>query len=170
MAENSGNARPPAAHRKTMRQRAVAWLAWWATLMALWVMIDDSVRSGELLAGAGAAALAALGAELAAYQASVRLSVRPARPLAAEALRLPARLARDTVAVFAVLARTLASGGREAPRGEYAEIPADVPPGEAGQVLLTGIRSFTPDTFVVGADRDRGVLLVHRLAAPGGRR
>jgi hypothetical protein len=43
--------------------RIGAWLVWWVLLMSLWVMLDDSLATDELLAGAGAAALAALVAE-----------------------------------------------------------------------------------------------------------
>jgi hypothetical protein len=69
--------RPPAARFGT-------WLVWWVLLMALWVMLDDSLATDELLAGAGAAALGALVAELATYQAGVRsgsaTTTRPALP------------------------------------------------------------------------------------------
>jgi hypothetical protein len=39
-------------------------------MMSFWVMLDDSINTGELLAGAGAAALAAFFAELVSYQAA----------------------------------------------------------------------------------------------------
>jgi hypothetical protein len=44
--------------------------------MSLWVAVDDSLQSDELLAGAGAAALAALAAEIASHQAATRLEIR----------------------------------------------------------------------------------------------
>ncbi|MBO0820576.1 MAG: Na+/H+ antiporter subunit E [Nocardiopsaceae bacterium] len=159
-----------------MRRRAFGWLAWWAAMMALWVMIDDSLRFDELLAGAGAAALAALGAELATGQAAVGFRPGPVRPLAAEALKVPGQVARDTAVVFAALARTLASGGARQPAGGFAEVPLPASlrenglPTEAGRVLLTGIRSVAPNTFVLDLDERRGVLVVHHLAAPGGQR
>lgn len=162
----SANERPPATHRRPARRRALAWLAWWVLMMGLWTAVDDSIQFDELLAGAGAAALAALGAELAFYQASIRLGTGRAGPLVQEALQLPARLASDTVAVFAALFR------REVPRGEYAEIDVPAlsgpsgPAGEAGQFLLAGIRSFTPNSFVVSMAPDRQSMLVHRLVAP----
>lgn len=163
------NERPPAAHRRPLRRRALTWLAWWVLMMGLWVMVDDSIQFDELLAGAGAAALAAVAAEVAAYQASVRLRAGHGSTLIREILTLPARLVKDTSTVFAALAR------RRPPSGEYAEIALPAlpgstgPPGEAEQVLLTGIRSFTPNTFVVGLAPDRKSMLVHRLVAPGGR-
>lgn len=144
---------------RAVRRRAVTWLLWWVLLMVLWVMIDDSLQFDELLAGAGAAAVAAVAATLVTTQASVGFRPGPLRPLAAEALRLPGQVARDTVTVFAALAR------RDPPAGEFAEVPAP----EAGRVLLTGLRSVAPNTFVVGVDPGKGTLLVHRLVPPGGK-
>ena len=57
-------------------RRTGTWLAWWVLLMSFWVILDDSVAPDELLAGAGAAALAAFLAELATYQAAARLRMR----------------------------------------------------------------------------------------------
>jgi multisubunit Na+/H+ antiporter MnhE subunit len=183
MAENM---RPPPARQLSVHRRATVWLAWWTLMMSLWVMIDDSLQFDELLAGAGAAAIAAVAAEFAAYQASVRYRVRPGWLLAAEILRLPAEVVRDTLTVFGALARMLVTG--RAPEGGYAELPAGGPadekgasadeeggpvgdaggmPGEAGRVLLTGVRSFAPNTFVLGIDDERGVLVVHRLVPEG---
>ncbi|HEX6450897.1 MAG TPA: Na+/H+ antiporter subunit E [Trebonia sp.] len=165
MAENM---RPPPARRLSARRRAAVWLAWWMLMMSLWVMIDDSLQFDELLAGAGAAAIAAVAAEFAAYQASVRYRVRPGWRLAAEILRLPGEVVHDTLTVFGALARMLVTG--RAPEGGYAELPAGGPvgeKGEAGRVLLTGVRSFAPNTFVLGIDDERHVLVVHRLVTPG---
>lgn len=172
MAENM---RPPADQRLSVRRRGAGWLAWWVLMMSLWVIIDDSLQFDELLAGAGAAALAALGAELATYQASVRF--RPTRrpggrpglagrgETAAQALRVPGRVVSDTLTVFGALARTLVTG--RPPDGGFAEVPVAVPPTEAGRVLLTGLLSVAPNTFVLGLDDERGVAVVHRLAPPG---
>jgi len=57
-------------------RRVGAWLFWWVLMMSFWVMLDDSIATDELLAGAGAAALAALLAELVAYQAASRVRMR----------------------------------------------------------------------------------------------
>src|SRR5580698_6181800 len=75
--------------------RAGAWLAWWVLLMSLWVMLDDSLATDELLAGAGAAALAALVAEVAGYQAATRFRIRIRIGWLAPALRLPGQVAGD---------------------------------------------------------------------------
>src|ERR1700728_2355978 len=62
--------------RESAAARFGAGLVWWILLMALWVMLDDSLDTDELLAGAGAAAIAALAAELATYQAATRFRLR----------------------------------------------------------------------------------------------
>ena len=158
--------------RPGLGRRVVTWLAWWVAMLAFWVMIDDSLESDELLAGAGAAAIAALAAEIITHQAGLRLRVRAGHDLAADALRLPGQVAHDTLVVFWALARGLATG--RLPEGGFAEIPVgsgdDTPAGETRRVLLTGIRSLAPSTFVVGIDADRDVMVVHRLVSPEERR
>jgi len=147
------------------RHRAAAWFSWWVLLMALWVAVDDSLRSDELLAGAGAAALAALAAEIASHQAATRLKIRAG--WLAKAFRLPGEVARDTWTVFAALARTLAT--RQPPRGGFRELPVRygdaTPLGVTRRVLLTGAYSLAPNTFVLGLDAERDVMVVHDLVA-----
>ena len=63
-------------YHQPLAARMGAWLIWWVLLMSLWVMLDDSLATDELLAGAGAAALAALVAEVASYQAATRFRMR----------------------------------------------------------------------------------------------
>jgi multisubunit Na+/H+ antiporter MnhE subunit len=156
-----GDGHGPAPSR---RRRLAAWLAWWIVLMSLWVALDDSFEPDELVAGAVAAALAALVAEVAGYQAGTRYRIRPAWLL--RALTLPGRLAVDTALVFAPLAATVL---RKAPppHGTFREVPVrygdDTPLGVTRRVLLTAGRSFTPNAFVVGMDPERDVMLVHEL-------
>lgn len=148
-------------------RRAARWLVWWAAMMSFWVAIDDSLQPDELLAGAGAAALAALAAEVVTYQAAVRLHVRPRWLLAA--VRLPGDVARDTWIVFAALSRLLLR--RRPPDSEFAELPVrygdDTPRDQTRRVLLTWERSLAPNTFVLGMDAERDVMVVHRLVSPG---
>src|ERR1700757_464047 len=121
--------------------RVGAWLVWWVLLTSLWIMLDDSLATDELLAGAGAAALAALLAELATYQAATRFRMR-IRWLV-PALRLPGQVVRDTVIVYAALWRRLARG--QHPEGAFATEPVrfgdDTPAGVTRRVLLIGGRS-----------------------------
>jgi multisubunit Na+/H+ antiporter MnhE subunit len=147
----------------TAPHRAATWLTWWVLLMSLWVAVDDSLQFDELLAGAGAAALAAVAAEVASHQAATRFKVRPGWLV--QALRLPGQVAQDTVTVFAALAWTLVT--RQPPKGAFRELPASygdhTPLGVTRRVLLTGAESLAPNKFVLGMDAERDVMVVHQL-------
>jgi multisubunit Na+/H+ antiporter MnhE subunit len=146
-----------------------AWLVWWVLLMSFWVVLDDSIASDELLAGAGAAALGAFLAELALFQASTRFRMRI--EWLVPALRLPGQVARDTAVVFAALWRKLARG-QDPPSG-FRELPvrrgSDSAEGVTRRVLLIGGRSLAPNAFVLGIDSDRGVMVIHELVMSEGR-
>lgn len=135
--------------------------------MSLWVILDDSIALDELLAGAGAAAVAAFLAELVTHQAATRFRMRVGWMV--PALSLPGEVARDTVIVFAALWRRLARG--EQPPSGFREIPArfgdDSDEGVTRRVLLVGGRSVAPNTFVLGIDRERNVMVVHQLVNGG---
>jgi multisubunit Na+/H+ antiporter MnhE subunit len=169
---NAGNAGNDAGRRTS--RRVATWFTWWVLLMSLWVAVDDSLAGDELLAGAGAAALAALAAEVVSYQTATRYRIRAAWLL--RALRLPGQVTSDTLAVFGVLAQALAgkalarktrAGKAQPPRGAFRELPVrygdDTPLGVTRRVLLTGARSLTPNAFVVDIDKERDVMLVHEL-------
>jgi multisubunit Na+/H+ antiporter MnhE subunit len=147
-------------------RRIGSWFIWWFLMMSFWVMLDDSVATDELLAGAGAAALAALLAELVTYQAASRFRMRVEWLL--PALRLPGEVARDMVIVYAALWRRLAGG--QQPDSAFAELPTrfgdDTPEGVSRRTLLIGGRSLAPNTFVLGIDPERDVMVVHQLVAP----
>ena len=155
--------------REVPARRVGAWLVWWVLLMSLWVIVDDSIALDELLAGSGAAALAAFLAELVSYEAGTRFRMRA--QWLVPALRLPGEVAADTVIVFAALGRRLLRG--EHPPSGFREIPArfggisdeDV----TRRVLLVGGRSVAPNTFVLGIDGERDVMVVHQLVANEGR-
>jgi multisubunit Na+/H+ antiporter MnhE subunit len=152
-------------HDVPIARRVGSWLVWWVLMMSFWVMLDDSVNTDELLAGAGAAALAASLAELVTYQAGARFRMRV--EWLVPALHLPGQLARDTVTVYAALWRRLAHG--EQPPSAFVEIPArfgdDSPEDVTRRTLLIGGTSVAPNTFVLGMDKDRDVMVVHRLVA-----
>jgi multisubunit Na+/H+ antiporter MnhE subunit len=135
----------------SLARRAADWLAWWVLLMSFWVVLDYSIAVDELVAGAGAAALGAFLAEFAAYQASARFTMRVRWVLAA----LWRRLAR----------------GADPPSG-FRELPvrygSDTPEGVTRRVLLIGGRSLAPNTFVLGMDPGRNVVVIHQLAAHEG--
>jgi multisubunit Na+/H+ antiporter MnhE subunit len=146
-------------------RRAGSWLVWWVLMMSFWVMLDDSINTDELLAGAGAAVLAATLAELVTYQAASRFRMRI--EWVVPALRLPGQVARDTVTVYAALWRCLTRG--EQPSSAFLELPArfgdDSPEGVTRRTLLIGGTSVAPNTFALGIDKDTDVMVVHRLVA-----
>jgi multisubunit Na+/H+ antiporter MnhE subunit len=158
--------RPP--HQVPLARRVGAWLAWWVFLMSFWVILDNSIATDELLAGAGAAAIGALLAELVTYQAGTRLRMRI--EWAALAFRLPREVARDTGIVFAALYRRLARG--EDPPSGFRELPArygdDTAAGKTRRALLVAGRSVAPNTFVLGIDRERDVMITHQLVVNQG--
>ena len=155
-------------YRQSGPARAGTWLVWWVLLMSLWVMLDDSLATDELLVGAGAAAIAALVAELATYQAADRFRMR-IRWLV-PALRLPGQVAADTVTVYAALWRRLARG--EQPDSAFVTEPVrfgdDTPAGVTRRVLLIGARSVAPNAFALGLDSATQTMVLHQLVAKEG--
>jgi multisubunit Na+/H+ antiporter MnhE subunit len=154
--------------RRAVSWFTVSWFAWWALMMSLWVAVDDSLRSDELIVGAVAAALAAAAAVLVARLAQLRAGFK-ARWLPTaigEIINLPGRVAHETFLVFAALAKTLVPGGAP-PRAGFREIPVrygdDTPSGVTRRILLTGAQSLAPNAFVVDFDAERDVMLVHEL-------
>jgi len=162
----TGERRPsggvPTAHRVR------AWAVWWVLLMAFWVILGYSVATDELLAGAAAAALGALLAELAGHQAAARLRIRAG--WVPRALSLPGQVARDTMIVFTALWRRLAHGTQ--PASGFREMPVrygdDTVEGRTRRLLLIGARSVAPNSFALGIDKDRDVMVVHQLVVPDG--
>lgn len=156
--------RPPGAASRPWPRRVIAWLTWWAAMMSLWVAVDDSLESDELLVGAGVAAAAALLAELVSDQSEVRLQIRAA--WLTRALRLPGQVVQQTFLVFAALAGTLFTKAPP-PSGRFRELPVaygdDSPLGETRRVLLTAAMSLAPNEFVLGIDEERGVMVTHQL-------
>jgi multisubunit Na+/H+ antiporter MnhE subunit len=144
--------------------RVATWLTWWVMLMSLWVAVDDSFESDELIAGAAVAAVAALAAEVVSHQAELRFQVRAAWLL--RAFRLPGQVASDTAAVFWILARVIVTNAPP-PHGAFREVHVrygdDTPLGVTRRVLLTAAHSLPPNAFVVDIDKERDVMLVHEL-------
>lgn len=156
----SGRQRPK---RLPAAKRTAVWFVWWVLLMSLWIILDDSLATDELLAGAGAAALGAALAEMAMCQSRARFRMRI--EWVAPALRLPADVVRDTGVVFAALWRLIARG--EQPCSRFLAQPVRYG-GQSAEdttrrVLLVGARSLAPNSFVLGLDQERNVMIVHQL-------
>jgi multisubunit Na+/H+ antiporter MnhE subunit len=134
-------------HDVPVARRVGSWLVWWVLMMSFWVMLDDSISTDELLAGAGAAALAALLAEVVTYQAASRFRMRI--EWVVPALGLPGQVARDMVIVYTALWRRLTRG--EQPSSMFLEVPVrfgdDSAEGVTRRTLLIGGTSVAPNTF-----------------------
>ena len=158
--------RPP--EKAPFARRAGAWLTWWVLLMSFWVILDDSIATDELLAGAGAAALAAFLAELATYQAAARVRIR-ARWLA-RVFGLPGQVAGDTLIVFGALWRRLAHG--EEPPSGFRVVPVrygdDSAEGRTRRALLVGGKSIAPNSFALGIDSGTNTMVIHQLVVNEG--
>ncbi len=146
-----------------MAARVGTWLAWWVVLMTFWVILDDSLDTDELLAGAGAAALAALFTELAGYQAATRFRMR--FEWLVPALRLPGDVVSHMIIVYGALWRRMTRG--EQPDSAFVTEPVrfgdDSPEGVTRRVLLIGGRSVAPNAFALGIDRETDTLVLHEL-------
>lgn len=166
--EAAATGRPRRQREQPVVRRAGAWLVWWVLLMSFWVILDNSIESDELLAGAGAAALGAFLAELAFYQAVTRFRMRV--EWVVPAFRLPGQVARDTAIVFAALWRRLVR--EEEPESGFRELPVrygnDTAQGVTRRVLLIGGRSVAPNAFVLGIDSGRDVMVIHQLVVNEG--
>jgi hypothetical protein len=149
--------------------RIGTWLVWWVVLTSFWIMIDDSLATDELLAGAGAGALGALAAELATYHAGLRPRIR-LRWLG-PALRLPGQVVSDTLTVYRALCRLIVTG--EQPDSAFVTEPARHGGGSAEQVtrraLLIGGRSVAPNAFALGIDAETDTMVLHELVRKRGK-
>jgi multisubunit Na+/H+ antiporter MnhE subunit len=148
---------------------ALAWILVAIALFAFWMLLVDTREAPQVYAGLAVAALGATGSELVRRQrvAGARLRVR----WLARAYRPLLSVPRDLVRLGLVLRGTfanhwLAKAPRPAP-GRFRALafdPGSGGPDDVGREALAEIAgSFSPNTFVVGLDRERGLLLVHQL-------
>lgn len=166
---------PDAGEARRQRQqipiarRIGSWLVWWVLLMGFWVALDDSIDLAELVAGAGAAAVGAFVAEVVGYQAGTWFRMRIEWLVPAG--KLPGQVLRDTLIVFGALWKCLVRG--EQPASGFRELPTrfgdNNDEGVTRRVLLVGANSLAPNTFVLGIDEDRDVMVVHQLVVTQGK-
>ncbi len=146
------------------RRVVTAWLSVWTACFLLWMLLTSTVDHSELIAGIGAAAIAATGFEVVRQHGEPR--ARPQWGWLKPVPRIPLLVARDTVVVFRELARQLAGGRRRPGRLHIVSLP-DVPDESernARFLFLTVGVSMSPNTYVIGFEPERGEMLVHQLA------
>jgi hypothetical protein len=151
-------------------RRATAWLAGWLLAAALYLLLIDTTDLPELIAGAVAAALAATGFELAREQQTVgglRARLGWGATLYRPVLTVPLDLA-----VLSMLAVRQVIRPRPT-NGDFRAVPfrcGDEQELETGRrAMAESFGSFSPNTFIVGVDSDRELILGHQLRPAGGR-
>ena len=150
-------------------RRVLAWSLGWLFAAALYLLLIDITDLPELLVGAGAAVIAATGLALAREHGLVAESVRAGwvlrlyRPL----LRVPRDIGVVSAMAFVALVR------RKPSLGAFRAVPfegSEREPLENGRrALAEAAGSVAPNTFVVGIDGERGLMLAHQLKVGGGR-
>jgi hypothetical protein len=145
------------------RARIVGWLAWFAVLNALWLVLIAAWVPAEEILGLFAAAIAATAAEAVREQglAGFRLRVRWLLQLRG----LPWRALVESLLVLRILARHVV---RKAPaQGRFRLVPVALPEDRderaAKRALVTAAESFAPNAYVLTIDTREGVMLTHEL-------
>jgi len=142
------------------------WLLRWALLMGLWVVLTDTHKRPELIAGAVAAAIAATVVALIVMPGSpktVSKSIELLRLGPRRLLRPVLRLVVDTGILTVALLRRL--GGRDR-RGSFRVVrysPEEARRSAAGRTATEIWGSLAANRYVIGIDEDEGVLMVHEL-------
>jgi multisubunit Na+/H+ antiporter MnhE subunit len=145
-------------------QRAIFWLAWWLVCFVLWMLLVFKTEPLEFVAGALAAALAATAAEL--------VRSRGYAPFAGELrwLLSVARLPREVLVDCFVLARALwrQLTGKQRLQGTFRVIHfegcgGEDPRSEARRAVAKWLGAVGPNTYVIGFDEERDIVLVHQL-------
>lgn len=150
-------------------RRVLSWTVGWILAAALYLLLIDITELPELLVGAGAAALAATGLELARERAIVgeRARLRWLLRIPRAGLMVPADVAKLTLAALRAVPR------RRDPLGSFRELPfpgSEDEQREAGRrALAEAFGSLSPNTVIVGIDERRHVILAHQLRPDEGR-
>jgi len=149
---------------ETPAKRAIFWLAWWLVSFALWLLLVFKTEPAEFAAGAVAAGFAASAAEL--------VRSRGYAPFAFEVrwLRALGRLPRDVFLDCLLLAGALwrSATRRKRIQGRFRVVHfqdcgGDDPRSEARRAVAKWLGGVGPNTYVVGFDEDRDIVLLHQL-------
>jgi multisubunit Na+/H+ antiporter MnhE subunit len=145
------------------RGRIVGWLAWFAVLNALWLVLIAAWVPAEEVLGLVAAAIAATAAEAVREQglAGFRLRARWLLHLRG----LPWRALVESLVVLRILARHVLRKAPAQGRFRVVEValPEDRDERAAKRALVTAAGSFAPNTYVLTIDTREGVMLTHEL-------
>ena len=156
VARFAGFAKRPVGNTAAMR-RVAAWLAWFAGLLVLWLVLVGTVQDVERIAGLVAAAIGATAAEVVRSQGLLRYRVE-GRWIGLGLLQL-LRVVPDFFRVLAALPRRPTGAFRTVPFPAGGE--RDVDRGRRAWATLAA--SFAPNRLVVDVDAEAGEALVHDL-------
>ena len=145
------------------RNLIYTWLAWFAALNVLWLVLISAWVIEEEILGLVGAAVGATAATAVHAQEIVPFRLPPRLLLGV--LRLPGPAIKESAFVLGALARKLT--GRGNVRGVFrtvaVELPADPAESATKRALLIAGESFSPNGYVLGIDEERGLMLVHDI-------
>lgn len=138
-------------------------VGWFIASFAIWLWLVDSLALPEVLVGLAVAALAATLA-LAMWRYSL-VRFRPRLRWVGLLKGVPIGVLRDSGVLGVVLWRRLVQ--RERSRGAFRVVPfsgvGDDAESATWRAFAIVATSITPNTYVIGVDRERKVALVHQL-------
>jgi multisubunit Na+/H+ antiporter MnhE subunit len=145
-----------------VRRIVIGWLGRAVLLFALWLLFVDTLKVAEVWAGVAAAAIAATGATIVSRLEGFRYRI----PL--RWLRLVLRLPVDIVADFAVVTGALwrQLHDRAPNLGHMTAVPfpsGDTEHDRSRRAFAVELVSVAPNTYVIGFDGERSLMLVHQL-------
>jgi hypothetical protein len=143
--------------------RVVFWWGWFAAVNLLWLWLISAWVDSEAVLGLFASALAATAATAVREQGMIPFRPRARWFLAG--LLLPLRATVESAQVLGALARQLTGRGRVGGRFRTIETSMPDDPAEAAtkRALVIFGESFAPNTYVLGIDERRGLVLIHEL-------
>lgn len=139
-----------------------------AAFFALWLLLVDNTQSPQLWTGAVVALLATAATTAVDHVRAMHPRLRPS--MFARAYRPLLLLVTDSARVTWALGRMLTGAPTELGRLRAVRYRAigDSPEDTARRALTEWGASLGPNRYVIGCDREAGVLLVHELLPSGG--
>ena len=150
--------------RESLWTRILLWCAWWVAFFAIWMLLVSVLVAEEIVAGAGAAALAATVAEIVRVQDYRRF--RPDPRWVIRVVRLPAPMLADCIVLARVVWRRVVRRDPISPgafRALRFESGGDSGRAAARRAFIVAAIAITSNTVVVGIDEEEDIMLVHQL-------
>ncbi|MFB3917111.1 MAG: hypothetical protein ACE14M_10305 [Terriglobales bacterium] len=145
---------------------AIFWLANWAIFLGLWFLYTNTPKLPELLAGAGAAALAATGSAIVQGQHFARFAPKP--KWLALFLTEPWYVITGSKAIVWAMFKKLAGKGSEAQLKAVAfQAGGEDPESAARRALAIALTTIPPNFVVIGIDKQQNTMLIHQVAPSG---